>query len=136
MEISLQHTSGASFTAEARNHRVVLDQPAEDGATDQGMSPAELLLAALGGCVGQHIAQYLAARGLSSKGLRVCVRAKHSARPLHFGEFQVEVIVPGLNEPQLRTLENSFPGGLVQNALRSEKSIRIAASSERQHAKP
>jgi hypothetical protein len=40
LEISLQHTCGASFTVEARHHRVVLDQPAEDGATDQGMSPA------------------------------------------------------------------------------------------------
>jgi putative redox protein len=130
LEISLQHTSGASFTAEARHHRVVLDQPAEDGATDQGMSPAELLLASLGGCIGQYVVQYLGARKLSSHGLQVRVHTQPSARPLHFGEFQVEIIVPSLNERQLRTLESSFPAGLVQNALRSENSIRVTASSK------
>ena len=33
------------------------------------MSPAELLLVSLGGCVGQCVAQYLSLRGLSSEGL-------------------------------------------------------------------
>jgi uncharacterized OsmC-like protein len=136
LEISLQHTSGASFTAEARHHRVVLDQPAEDGATDRGMSPAELLLASLGGCIGQYVVQYLGARKLSSQGLKVRVRTQPSARPLHFGEFQVEVIVPSLNDRQLRALESSFPGGLVHNALRSENSIRVTASSKDEDAKP
>jgi putative redox protein len=128
LEISLQHTSGASFTAEARHHRVVLDQPAEDGATDQGMSPAELLLASLGGCIGQYVVQYLGARKLSSQGLQVLVRTQPSARPLHFGEFQVRVIVPSLNEHHLR--------GLVQNALRSENSISVTASAKPEKAKP
>lgn len=129
MEISLRHNGGSRFTAEARHHRIPLDQPVEDGATDQGMSPAELLLASLGGCVGQYVAQYLSLRGLPTQGLAVSVRTQPSSRALHFGEFEVEVSVPGLTESQLRKLEKSFPAGLVQNAIRFENQLHFKAAS-------
>lgn len=125
MEVSLEYNGHARFTAEARHHRVVLDQPAEDGSTDQGMSPAELLLASLGGCVGQYVAQYLTARSLSPKGLAIRVRTRPSSRALHLGEFAVEISVPGLTDRQLRALEKSFPAGLVQNAVRFESQLKI-----------
>lgn len=130
LKIFMQHTGGARFTAEARHHRVVLDQPAEDGATDQGMSPAELLLVALGGCVGQCVAQYLSARRLSCEGLQISVEAVPSSRSLHLGDFHVEVLAPTLNERQLRALEKSFPAGLVQNAIRFENVLRITATNQ------
>jgi putative redox protein len=129
VDATLQYTEGARFVAEARQHRVVLDQPVQDGATDHGMTPAELLLAALGGCVGQYVAQYLSLRGLRSEGLLVRVEAKPSARPLRMKDFEVEVVVPGLTEPQLRALQKSFPAGLVQNAISLENSLRIRAVS-------
>ena len=125
LEVSLEYNSRARFTAEARHHRVVLDQPTEDGSTDQGMSPAELLLASLGGCVGQYVAQYLTVRGVSPRGLTVRVRTQPSLRALHLGKFEVEVLVPGLSDRQLRTLEKSFPAGLVQNAIRFESPLEV-----------
>ncbi len=128
MRISLRHAGGARFSAEARHHRLLLDQPTEDGATDQGMTPAELLLASLGGCVGQYVAQYLSLRGLSSDGLTVQVAAQPAAKQLHLGDFQVEVIVPGLSERQLRALEGSLPAGIVHNALRLENQVRITVA--------
>ena len=129
LEITLQHAGGAQFVAQARQHRLLLDQPIEDGATDHGMSPAELLLASLGGCIGQYVAQYLQLRGLSTEGLRVRVNARPSSRPLRLKDFQIEVIVPGLNDRQLRALQKSFPVGLVQNAITLENTLRITAVS-------
>ncbi|MGB7167854.1 MAG: OsmC family protein [Acidobacteriaceae bacterium] len=129
MEITLQHSGGSRFTAEARQHRLQLDQPAEDGATDHGMTPAELLLASLGGCVGQYVAQYLRLRALSPEGLLVRVQAQPSQRPLRLKDFQIRVIVPALNERQLRALEKSFPAGLVQNTVAFENTLRITAAS-------
>ena len=136
MEISLQHAGEARFVAEARQHKIRLDQPAEDGASDHGMSPAELLLAALGGCVGQYVAQYLKLRGLSGEGLLVRVQAQPSQRPLRLRDFQVEVIAPALNDRQLRALEKSFPAGLVQNAVALENSLRITAVSSHVGGEP
>ncbi len=129
MEITLQHAGGFRFAAESRQHKILLDQPAEDGATDQGMSPAELLLASLGGCVGQYVAQYLKLRGLSFEGLRIRVRAQPNQRPLRLRDFQIQVTVPGLTERQLRTLEKSFPAGLVQNTIAFENSLAVTTAS-------
>lgn len=129
LEISLQHTGNARFVAEARQHRLILDQPAEDGATDQGMSPAELLLASLGGCIGQYVAQYLGLRGQSAEGLSIRVGAQPASRPLRLQDFTVEVTVPGLTDRQLRSLEKSFPAGLVDNAIRFENAVSISAIS-------
>jgi len=129
VEILLQHTGGARFVAEARQHRLILDQPAEDGATDQGMSPAELLLASLGGSVGQNVAQYLRLRGISAEGLSVQVAAQPASRPLRLRDFTVQVAVPGLTDRQLRALEKSLLAGLVQNAICLENSVRVTAAS-------
>jgi putative redox protein len=130
VEVTLQHTGGARFVAEARQHRVVVDQPAEDGATDKGMSPAELLLAALGSCIGQYVAQYLKLRGLSTDGLLVRVTADRSTRPLRLSNFCVEVVAPALNERQLRALEKTMTSaGLVREALARENTVRFTAGS-------
>jgi putative redox protein len=130
LEITLQHAGGARFAAEARQHRVVVDQPTEDGATDKGMSPAELLLASPGGCIGQYVAQYLRLRGLPSEGLLIRVTADRSTRPMRLSKFHVEVIAPLLNERQLRALEKSLASaGLVHGAISRENTVRITAGS-------
>lgn len=36
--------------AEARSHKIIIDEPKNLGGTDQGMNPVELLLSALGAC--------------------------------------------------------------------------------------
>lgn len=128
MEITLQHRGGAKFLAEARQHQLVLDQPAEDGATDHGMSPAELLLISLGGCVGQYVAQYLRLRGVPCEGLLVRVKAQPAARPMRLRDLSVKIVAPGLNERQLRALEKSLPSGLVQQTLSRDNAVQITAT--------
>jgi uncharacterized OsmC-like protein len=129
LEVTLQHAGGARFVAESRQHNVIVDQPAEDGASDHGMTPAELLPISLGACIGQYVSQYLSLRALPSEGLMVRVEAERSTRPLRLKDFHVEIVAPGLTERQLRALEKTFPSGLVQNALSLENAVRITASS-------
>jgi uncharacterized OsmC-like protein len=129
LDVTLQYTEGAQFVAEARQHRLIVDQPAEDGASDHGMTPAEMLLTALGSCVGQFVAQYLSLRGLPAKGLLIRVEADRNARPLRLDNFRIEIIAPGLTERQLRAIEKSLPSGLVQNAVGRENPLRITASA-------
>lgn len=129
MEITLQHTGGARFIAEARQHRILVDQPAEDGATDHGMTPAELLLSALGSCLGQNVMQYLRLRKLPTEGLLIRVQAERAARPLRLSDFRVEIVAPGLTERQLRALEKSLPTGLVHNALVRETPLCISVAA-------
>lgn len=133
MKITVQHQDGLRFQAEARQHRLIVDQPGEDGAIDQGMTPAELLLVSLGGCIGQFVAQYLRLRSVPSEGLVIRVEADRSG-PLRIGNFRVQIVAPGLNERQLRALEKSLPCGMVQNAITEPNffSISVTASDSQE----
>jgi uncharacterized OsmC-like protein len=44
------------FEASARGHRVVCDQPPDNGGSDRGMTPPEYLLVSLGTCAGFYAA--------------------------------------------------------------------------------
>lgn len=129
MKITLQHLDGLRFRAEARHHRIIIDQPAEDGATDQGLTPAELLLASLGSCVGQFVAQYLRLRSLPSEGLMIQVESDRTG-PLRLSNFRVQIVAPRLSDRQLRALEKSLPCGLVQNAVTQPNCLSVSARAE------
>lgn len=45
-----QLNAGMQVECSARNHKIVMDEPASLGGTDTGMNPVEGLLAALGAC--------------------------------------------------------------------------------------
>jgi len=69
MEVKVQHLGNVKFEAIARGHRVVCDQPADNGGADSGMTPPEFLLVSLGTCAGFYAAQYLKLHKLPAEGL-------------------------------------------------------------------
>lgn len=71
MEVSATYSGGAKFEVEARGHRLICDQPLDNGGEDQGISPPEFLLASLATCAGYYASQYLHARNLPVEDLRV-----------------------------------------------------------------
>jgi len=50
MEVTVEHLGSVQFEIRARGHFLASDQPIEDGGFDEGMTPPELLLAALASC--------------------------------------------------------------------------------------
>jgi putative redox protein len=107
MEIRIHYNGGVGFTAGARGHRVLCDQPASNGGTDTGMTPPELLLASLGTCAAYYAAQYL----------EVGVSAEKELRPARLARFRIDVTAPGLppdHEPGLLRAVNAC---LIKNTL-------------------
>ena len=45
------HEEGDRFALTIRGHRIVVDQPVEDGGGDAGPTPTELFVASLASCV-------------------------------------------------------------------------------------
>src|SRR5215467_5288909 len=102
MEVRVEHVSGQQFEAVTRGHRVLSDQPQENGGTGSGMTPPELLLASLGACAGYYAAEYLRVRSLPLEGLAVHVSAEKAMQPPRLGWFRIEVEAPGATDEKSR----------------------------------
>jgi putative redox protein len=127
METEVRYLGGVRFEAEARGHKVMCDQPAENGGEDTGMTPPEFLLASLGTCAGYYAVQYLKARQLSTDGLTVKVEAGKAAQPARMENFRILIEVPGLEEPRHRDgVIRAAKNCLIHNTMLHAPSIEIA----------
>ena len=91
MEVTVEYLGAAQFEVRARNHKIVCDQPEENGGFDEGMTPPELLLASLGTCAGYYAAEYLNARQLPTEGMRIHVTAEKAKSPARLSSFLIKV---------------------------------------------
>ena len=68
--------SGFAQHIESGSHRIASDEPTESGGTNTGLSPYDLLLAALGSCTSMTVAMYARRKNWPLK--EVTVRLRHS----------------------------------------------------------
>jgi len=94
MESCTTYLAGKRFETVLGKHRIITDQPSSQGGEDAGPTPPELLLASLGACSGHYAAEYLAARSLPLRGLKIHVSAEKATTPARLGSFRIEVAMP------------------------------------------
>lgn len=63
----------ATVNVRARNHSIVIDEPVEQGGTDMGMNPVELLLSSVASCLTLTISIYAEAMGTKAENIDVQV---------------------------------------------------------------
>jgi uncharacterized OsmC-like protein len=126
VEVSAQYFGDLKFEVAARGHRVMCDQPLDNGGSDEGMSPPEFLLASLATCSAYYAAQYLKARGLPADGLQVRVHAEKAAQPARLASFQIEVTVPRLDGRHQAGIHRAVKACLIHNTLLGTPHIEIA----------
>lgn len=134
MEVFVEHLGAVQFEIKARRHSVVCDQPEENGGFDEGMSPPEFLLAALGSCAAFYAAQYLRKKGLAKEGTTVRVTAEKLLNPARLDNFRIEIDSPvSLNAEHRTGVEEAVKHCLIHNTLlhppRIELDIRTGASA-------
>jgi putative redox protein len=125
MEVNVRHIDGVRFAVAARDHEILTDQPFGNGGADTGMTPPELLLAALGACIGTYAAEYLRARSLPLDGLAVWVAAEKGVQPARLARFSVTVTVPMLDEKHRTGLLRATQACLVHNTLMHAPLIEV-----------
>jgi putative redox protein len=110
---------------------IVVDEPAEQGGTDTGPRPTQLLASSLAGCTAITIELYAERKGWELPTLAVAVDMKSdpARNPTH---FTVEVALPdGLDEEQRRKLLVVAEKCPVHKLLAHGSEITVA---ERAHA--
>lgn len=129
MEVFASYLGGTKFEVAARDHRLVCDQPADNGGADEGFAPPEFLLASLATCAAYYAAQYLNARGLPAEELKVRVSAEKGTQPARLAAFTIDVTVPALDERHLTGMQRAVKSCLIHNTLLNAPSIEIAIHS-------
>jgi putative redox protein len=124
MEVTAHYLRDSQFEVIAREHRVICDQPVENGGSNAGMTPPEFLLASLAACAAYYANQYFNLRGLPAAGLAVRVTAEKLKQPARLGSFRIEVAVPGLEERHEGGLLRAVKACLIHNTLLSAPAIQ------------
>jgi uncharacterized OsmC-like protein len=129
MEVIIQHLGGVKFEASTRGHRVICDQPPDNGGLDTAMTPPEYLLVSLGTCAGFYAAQYLKARSLDAQGLEVKVVAEKGKDPARLDQFRIEVTAPaGLDSRHVEGMLRSVKACLIHNTLINAPAIETVVN--------
>jgi uncharacterized OsmC-like protein len=129
MEVSANYFGGTKFEAYARGHKVICDQPLDNGGSDAGMTPPEFLLASLATCAAYYAAQYLNARSLPAEDLKVRVTAEKAAKPARLSSFNIEVTAPGLDERHQDGILRAAKACLIHNTLLGGPSLEVTVNS-------
>jgi uncharacterized OsmC-like protein len=127
MHVSAHYRGDSKFEVQARGHRVMCDQPLDNGGQDAGMTPPEFLLASLASCAAYYAAQYLKTRKLPADHLEVSVSAEKAAQPARLGSFRIEVCAPGLDERHQAGVLRAAKACLIHNTLLGAPSIEVVA---------
>lgn len=93
-ELAVRHIEGDRFEIAVRSHRFTVDQPVEDGGTDQAPTPTEFFVGGLASCVAYYVRRYLSRHEFSSEGLVVDASYSMASRPA-----RVDSIILGLRLP-------------------------------------
>lgn len=125
MEVRIRHGQGLQATAFARFHRVVCDQPFDEGGMDGGMTPPELMLSAVGCCAMSYAAEYLRARALPLDKIELTVSAEKGGRPVRLTEIGIEVDAPGLSNRMREGLIKAIEACLLHRTLQNPPVMNI-----------
>jgi putative redox protein len=118
--------TGVQFEAEARGHKLICDQPRENGGDDSGMTPPELLLASLGTCSAYYALQYLKSRSLPTAALSVKVSAEKAQQPARLGTFRIDVEIPALEDRHVEGIKRAIEKCLIHNTLMHTPQVELA----------
>jgi len=126
MEITVDHLGDVQFEVKARQHTLICDQPAEAGGFDEGITPPEFLLAALGTCAGYYAVQYLKAQKILTTGLRIRTSAGKEKAPARMDHFMIEIEYPaGLGDRDRQGVLDSVKKCLIHNTLTHPPEIGV-----------
>jgi putative redox protein len=125
--ISVAFEHDMAFSATVRGHRVSMDFPGHSRFTNAGPSPVELLVMAIGGCIGIHVALFCQQADLSPAGLRVDLSftlAQEKDRK-RVSSVYAEVEAPGIPAEMAAQAEQAARLCILSNSFASPPDLDI-----------
>ncbi|HSB82639.1 MAG TPA: OsmC family protein [Candidatus Methylomirabilis sp.] len=117
ISVHLEHD--LAFQATVRGHRILMDMRGHPRFADGGPSPVELMVMAIGGCIGMHVALFCEQMNLSPAGLRVDLSfalADQNGRK-RVSSVYAEVDAPGIPTDLLPAAERAARLSILPNSF-------------------
>jgi len=130
MELRIRPRKNKASEALARFHRVVCDQPFAEGGNDTGMTPPELMLAALGCCAMHYGAEYLRARNLPPDNIQLSVSAEKGGKPMRLVEIAIQVDAPTLSTRHREGLIKAVETCLLHRTLTNPPKVKLTLTPQ------
>jgi uncharacterized OsmC-like protein len=135
--ITIRHEKGLRVTASVRNHQLVLDTPLDEGGTDTGAAPVELLTAALGACMAMHVAKYCQTARLPHEGLTIDLDFQLASDPLRVGALTVDITLPpGFPDQRKEAVRRAALQCTVKNTLKEGTTVDVEVQTSAPQAQP
>ena len=129
MNIKVRCLGSKKFEMTARGHKVLSDQPADNGGADSAMSPPELFLSSLGACAAYYASEYLRARALPEDGLEIHVSGEKGDKPARIVSLRFEVIAPGLTQRHRDGLMRAVDACFLKQTLNKPPQMDVEVMS-------
>lgn len=100
MKLTVAYHGGTRYDLTSGKHRVVTDQPVEDGGHDAGMSPVELFVGSVASCVGYFVGQFCARHDIPRDGLTVDAEWAMAEGPHRVGAITLAIHLPHRITPE------------------------------------
>lgn len=94
MKLTAAYHGGTRYDITCGKHRVIADQPAVDGGQDAGMSPVELFVGSVAGCVAYFVGRFCARHSISCEGLVVDADWAMAEQPHRVGRIDLAIHLP------------------------------------------
>lgn len=94
MKLTATFHSGTRYDIVSGQHRIITDQPVEDGGQDAGMSPVELFVGSLASCVAYFVGQFCGRHGIAREGLSIATEWTMAEGPHRIGRIDIGIHLP------------------------------------------
>ena len=92
--ITFERKSAREYSVRLRGHGFTCDMSEQDGGTDAGPSPSELMGCALGACIAMMVQAYCDRQGYTDGQVDVSLTLELADDPKRVGAFIVDVELP------------------------------------------
>lgn len=91
MKLTATYHGGTRYDIVSGKHRIITDQPVEDGGQDAGMSPVELFVGSVASCIAYFVGQFCERHGIDRDGLSVDAEWGTAEGPHRVGRIDIGV---------------------------------------------
>jgi uncharacterized OsmC-like protein len=100
MKLTASYHGGTRYDIMSGKHRIITDQPVEDGGQDAGVSPVELFVGSVAGCVAYFVGEFCARHDIPRSGLSIDAEWTMAEGPHRVGRIDIAIHLPHRITPE------------------------------------